>query len=101
MSDVDIDKINNTIKELEKEAENIKKISKIISDIERLDKEIKITKDMYSQALDNLNEIGKQLNKLVNKNYELLNEIRLEIAEIKSVINNCLKIGEHKVRNSQ
>jgi DNA repair ATPase RecN len=63
---VDAKKLNDTIEELENEVENIKSISKLVEDIEKVSKDILINKESYDDIVNNLEISKNNLNELSN-----------------------------------
>lgn len=78
---IDISKLNDTILDLENEVENIKSISKIVGELDRLNNEVNINRKSSEDALSKLSEARDDLLKAIGVYEDSLINIKETIIE--------------------
>ncbi len=94
---IDAKKLNDTIISLEDEVENIKKISSIAKDLERISNKAESNQNLYGELLDKSRDTRDGQIKTIARYEQLLNDLKNTIGEENKNFN--LKIQEVKEEN--
>ncbi len=85
---IDARELNNAIECLESEVQNIKKLSKIIDNIEKLNKDVSLNNESYKDAIERIRKIKNEnisFNKeLISSYNELENELLTQLQNIRN-----------------